>query len=118
MGLDALRRADDQDGQIHDAEGALGLAGEVRMPGGIDQSQGSLFPGEAGFLGKDGDAPFLFHAVGIQKGIPVVHTALFAHGAAEVQHGFGQGGLAGVHMGGQADGQGCCHCCILLCWFT
>ena len=112
VGLNAFRGADDQHGQIHDADGPLGLPGEIRMTGGINENQVRLFPGQPGFLGEDGDSPLLLHPVRIQEGVPPVHPALFAQGAAEIQHGFGQGGFPRVHVSRQAHGKACRHECI------
>ena len=113
--LHAFRRADHQHGGVHHADGALRLPGKVRVPGGVNQSDIGFFPGQAGFLGEDRDAAFLLHLPGIQPCIPVVDPALPAYGAGKIQHGFGQGGLAGVHMGRQADDQLLRHPGIPLC---
>src|SRR5699024_10329404 len=63
---------------------------------------------EQGLFGKYGDAPGPFQAVGVQKGVPVVHTAQAADGPGAVQHRFGQGGLARVHMGQHPHHQAFC----------
>ena len=103
MGLDAVRRADDQDRRVQHVQGAFGFAGKIGMPGGVHQGQVRPVPGEAGFLGKNGDAPVLLHPVRIEKGVAMVHPALAPDGAGKKEHGFGKGGFSRVHMGAQAD---------------
>ena len=103
MRLNAVRRADDEHSQIHNAQRALRFARKVRMPGSVHEREGGFVPGQPGFLGKDGDAPLLFQRLGVQKCVAVVHPSLTAYGAGKKQHGFGQGGFAGVHMGRQTD---------------
>ena len=44
-----------------------------------------------------------FQAVGIQKGVSVIHPPQLADGSGAVEHGLGEGGLAGVHMGQNAQ---------------
>ena len=55
-------------------------------------------------LGEDGDTSLAFQNMGIQIGIRVIHPAQGAAGTADVQKRLGEGGLAGIHMGQQADG--------------
>ena len=56
-----------------------------------------------GLFGKDGDATRFFQRVGVQKGVLVIHPAQAAGHTGAVEHGFRQGGLAGVHMGQNAQ---------------
>ena len=58
-----------------------------------------------GLFGEDGDSAGLFQRVGVQKGVLVVHAAQLSDGTGAVEHGFGEGGLAGVHMGEDAHHQ-------------
>ena len=109
MALDALRRADHQHGRVHDSQRPFRLSRKIRMPGGVDQGQLRFLPGQPGFLGKDGDAALLFHAVRIQKHISVIHPALPAQRSGEKKHGFGQRGFPGVHVGRQADHRSLSH---------
>ena len=103
MALDPVRRADDEDGHVHHPDGPLRFAGKVRVAGRIQEGEIEVPVGKNGLLGKDGDAPFLFLGVGIQPGVPVVHPPLAAQGAGDKEQGFGQGGLARVHMGDETD---------------
>nr|AEW47933.1 hypothetical elongation factor G [uncultured microorganism] len=103
VGLDSVRGADNQDCRVQHIQRALGFAGKIGVAGRVQQGQVRMIPGQAGFLGKDCNAPVLFHGIGIQKGIPVVHPPLPPDGAGEKQHGFGQGGFAGIHMRAESD---------------
>ena len=89
VGLDAVGAADHQDGIVQHLEGALHLGGEVHMAGGVQQGE-LIFPDrEHRLFGEDGDAPLPLEAVGIQKGIPMVHAAEPAHCAGAVEQGLG-----------------------------
>ena len=65
-----------------------------------------MVSGKPGLLGENGDAPGTFQIVGVQMGIAVVHPAKGPLGPGAEQQRFGQGGLAGIHMGQQANGAG------------
>ena len=57
------------------------------MPWSVQKGE-SQGPGlQAGLFGKDGNAPRSFQAVGIQKGILVVHPAQPLQPASLIQHG-------------------------------
>jgi hypothetical protein len=114
VGLDAVGGADDQDGGVEHIQGALGFAGKIGMAGGVHEGQVRAVPGEAGFLGKDGDAPVLFHGIGIQKGVAVIHATLAAQGSGKEEYGLRKGGFARVHMGTKPDDRSCCHGFFLL----
>ena len=73
------------------------------MAGGIQQCDIRIARRQQGLLGKDGDAARFFKRVGIQKGILVIHAAQLADRAGAVEQGFRKGGLAGVHMGKDAQ---------------
>ena len=114
VGLDTVGGADDQDGGIEHIQGALGFAGKIRVAGGVHEGQVRAVPGEAGFFGKDGDAPVLFHRVCIEKSVAVIHATLAAQGSGKEKHGLGKGGFARVHMGTKPDDRSCCHGFFLL----
>ena len=103
MALHAVRSADHQHGVIQHLQGALSLGGKIHMAGGIQQSNGSIARRKQRLLGKDGDAARFFQAVGVQKGVSVIHPPQLADGTGAVEHGLGEGGLAGVHMGQNAQ---------------
>ena len=105
VALDAVGAADDQHCIIEHLQGALGLGGKVHMAGGIQQGEVGVSCRQQGLFGKDGDAARLFQRVGVEKGVLVVHAAQFPDGTGAVEHGFGKGGLAGVHMGEDAHHQ-------------
>ena len=105
VALDAVGAADDQHRIIEHLQGALGLGGKVHMAGGIQQGEVGVSCCQQGLFGKDGDAACLFQRVGVEKGVLVVHAAQFPDGTGAVEHGFGKGGLAGVHMGEDAHHQ-------------
>ena len=56
-----------------------------------------------GLLGKDGDAAFLLHPLGVQERVAVIHPALLPHRAAQEQHRFAQRRFARVHVRRQPD---------------
>ena len=103
MALHAVRSADHQHGVIQHLQGALGLGGKIHMAGGVQQGDGGIARRKQRLLGKDGDAARFFQAVGIQKGISVVYPSQLADSTCAVEHGLGEGGLAGVHMGQNAQ---------------
>ena len=98
VALDAVRPTDDEDGAVQHRQDPLRLGGEVHMAGGVQQLDLRVSGGEGGFLCVDGDAPLPLLDVGIQEGVPVVHPAQFPDGAALVEQGLGEGGLARVHV--------------------
>ena len=73
------------------------------MAGGIQKGHFQFIQRQHRLLGKDGNAPLPLNGVSIQKGVPVIHAAQLADGAAAVEQGFGKGGLARVHMGQDTD---------------
>ena len=103
MALHAVRSADHQHGVVQHLQGALGLGGKIHMAGGIQQGDSGIARRKQRLLGKDGDAARFFQAVGVQEGISVVYPPQLADGAGAVEHGLGEGGLAGVHMGQNAQ---------------
>ena len=54
-------------------------------------------------LGKNSDPTGFFQRVCVQKGVLVIHPAQAAGHTGAVEHDFRQGGLAGVHMGQNAQ---------------
>ena len=105
VALDAVGAADDQHRVIEHLERPLGLGGKIHMAGGVQQGEVGVPCAQQGLFGEDGDAAGLFQRVGVQKGVLVVHAAQLSDGTGAVEHGFGEGGLAGVHMGEDAHHQ-------------
>ena len=103
VGLDPVSAADDQDGVVQDLEGALHLGGEVHVARGVQEGHRQVGGLKDSLLGEDGDAPGPLQGVSVQIGIPVVHPAQLLDGPGGVEQGFGQGGLARVHVGQDAD---------------
>ena len=105
MALHAVRSADHQHGVIQHLQGALSLGGKIHMAGGIQQSNGSIARRKQRLLGKDSDAACFFQAVGIQKGVSVIHPPQLPDLAGTVQQSFGKRRLSGIHMGSNAHYQ-------------
>ena len=103
MALHAIRSADHQHGVVQHLQGALGLGGKIHMAGGVQQGDGGIARRKQRLFGKDGDAARFFQAVGVQKGVSVVHPPQLADSTGAVEHGLGEGGLAGVYMGQNAQ---------------
>ena len=103
MALHAVRSADHQHGIVQHLQGTLSLGGKIHMAGGIQQGDIRTARRKQRLLGKDGDAARFFQTVSVQKSVPVVHPAQLADGTGAVEHSLGEGGLAGVHMGQNAQ---------------
>ena len=103
MALHAVRSADHQHGVVQHLQGALGLGGKIHMAGGVQQGDAGVARRKQRLFGKDGDTACFFQAVGIQKGVTVIHPPQLADSSGAVEHGLGEGGLAGVHMGQNAQ---------------
>ena len=100
--LDAVGGADDQDGVVQHLQGAFHLGGEIHVTGGVQQGDDLGGQGEDGLFGEDGDAPLPLQGEGVQKGGAVIHPPHLFDAAAQVEQPFGEGGLAGVHVGEDA----------------
>ena len=103
MALHAIGAADHQHRVIQHLQGALRLGGKIHMARCVQQGDVGIARCEQGLFGKDGDATLFFQRVGVQKGVLVIHPAQAAGHTGAVEHGFRQGGLAGVHMGQNAQ---------------
>ncbi len=91
------------DRPVEDAQGALDLVGEVDVPGGVDEVDAVAVPGTADGGGEDGDAAVAFLRVEVGDGGAVVHLAPLVGGARRIQDPLGDGGLAGVDVGEDAE---------------
>ena len=99
VALDPVSGTDHQDGAVQHLQGPLRLGGEVHVSRGVHQGQLQVPPAQDGLFGIDGDAPLPLQLLGVQKGVPVVHPAQAADVARQIEHGLGEGGLPGVHVG-------------------
>ena len=103
VGLHAVRPADDKHRVVQHRQRPLHLRAKVSVPGGIQQCQGSMGQGQPCLLGKDGDPPAALQGMGVQESISMVYPPGLPQRPGPHQHGFGQGGLAAVHMGHQSQ---------------
>ena len=72
-------------------------------PGRVDQVDRHVVPGEGDAGGLDGDAPLLLLGIVVGDGGALIDLAHAVGEAAVVQHPLGDGGLAGVDVGDDAD---------------
>ena len=82
---------------------ALDFDGEIHVTRRVDQLNPVLAPGQLGHGGGDGDAVFLLLGQVIHMRRAFVDLADFVGGTSVIQHPLGQSGLAGIHVGGDAD---------------
>lgn len=71
------------------------------MPGRIQKREPRFPKRKRRLFGKDRDPSGAFQLMVVQKGVLVVHPALFADRAARIQKPLRQRGLACIHMGQQ-----------------
>ncbi len=101
--LDPGDAVEHRDGAVEHPQRTLHLVGEVDVAGGVDQVDPVPVPVAAHRGGEDGDAAVAFLGVEVGDGRAVVDLAALVGGAGEVEHPFGDGGLAGVHVGEDAE---------------
>src|SRR5204863_768660 len=117
LGLDAFLAVEDGDGAVEHAHGAFDLGGEVHVTRGVDQvdrvALAEAVPGAGGGGGVDRDAALLLLGVEVHDGGAFVDLAHLVDLAGVIEDPLGDGGLAGVDVGGDADvanlGQVPCH---------
>ena len=105
VALGPVGGGDHQQGAVQHPQHPLRLGGKVSVARGVHQGELQVLQREHRLLGKDGDAPLPLQGLGVQKGIGVVHPPQLPQGAAGIEEGLGQGGLARIHMGQDAQGQ-------------
>jgi hypothetical protein len=96
---------DEQHDAVDDFEGALDLAAEIAVAGGVDDIDFDALVPDAGDLGEDRDAALALELVGVHDALGVFF--IFAPDAALSEHGIDEGGLAVVDVrddGDVADG--------------
>ena len=102
VALHPVRPADQQHRAVQHLYRPLHLGGKVHVARGVQQGEFAAPPVQPRLLGEDGNSPLPLLLVGVQEGVPVIHPPQPPHRAGQVQHGLGQRGLAGVHMGQQS----------------
>src|SRR5439155_7275544 len=85
------------------AEGALDLGREIDVAGRVDQVDLDVVPLDGDRGAVDGDALGLFEGVEVGGGVALIDIAGLVLGSAEVQDPLRGRGLAGVHVGDDAD---------------
>ncbi len=115
LGLHAADAAEDDDDAVQHAHAALHLDGEVDVAGGVDDVDVVLvaaggvvaavgrLPDAGGGGADDGDAALLLLGHPVGGGGALVDAAHAVQPAGVVEDAFGDGGLAGVDVGGDAD---------------
>ena len=111
VALHPVGPADDQHRIVQHLDRPLGLGRKVDMAGGVQPGDLRAVQAEQRLFGKNGDAPRPLQAVGIEKGVPVVHPAQFADGPGAVEHRLREGGLARVDVGQHPHHQAFCLVC-------
>src|SRR6185436_10985046 len=100
---DARDAAEQRDGAVQDAEGALDLDGEVDVARGVDQVEPVALPLDRGGGGRDGDASLALLLHPVEGGVAVVDVADLVGAAREVEDAFARGRLARVDVRDDAD---------------
>ena len=103
LGLHTPYPIEDQDAAVEDAHGSLHLDGKIHVPRGIDDLEGVVAPGGLGHRRGDGDPVLLLLDHVIHVGGALVDLADLVRGPGVVEDALRQRGLAGVHMGRDAD---------------
>lgn len=91
------------DGTVEYPQRALHLVGEIDVARGVDQVDRVPVPVAADGRGEDRDPTIAFLRVEVGDGRAVVDLTALVSGAGEIQNPFGDGGLAGIDMGEDAD---------------
>jgi hypothetical protein len=101
--LHAADRAEHRDRAVENAQAALDLDGEVDVTGGIDDVDAVVAPLAGGGRGGDGDAALALLLHPVHRGGAFMHLAHAVDPARIKEDALGQGGLAGVDMGHDAN---------------
>src|SRR6185295_7996437 len=92
-----------RDRPVQHPQRAFDLVGEVDVPGGVDEVDPMAVPEAADGGGEDGDAAFALLRVAVGDGGPVVDLAALVGLAGQEEDPLGDGGLARVHVGQDAQ---------------
>ena len=101
--LDALAGAEHHDAAIEHPQAALDLGREIDVPRRIDQVDDDIFPGKLHAGRVDRDAALGFLRIIVRGGGAHIDGAGAVLRAAAEQHPLGDGGLAGIDVGDDAD---------------
>ncbi|CAM5674005.1 hypothetical protein SVIOM342S_01395 [Streptomyces violaceorubidus] len=96
-------RVEHRDRAVQHPQGTFDLVGEVDVPRGVDEVDPVPCPGAADGRGEDGDAAIAFLRVEVGDGGAVVDLAPLVGGSGGVEDPLGDGGLAGVDVGEDAQ---------------
>ena len=103
MPLHAVCAVDQEDRIVQHRQRLFHLRRKIHMPRCIQKRHLYIRQLQGRHLGENGDAAFLLHPVGIQVRVPLIHPAQLPYASGAVQHPFGQGGLARIHVGQHAQ---------------
>ena len=103
LGLDAFAGAEHHDAAVEHAQAPLDFGGEIDVAGRVDQIDLNVFPRERDRGGVDRDAAFLLLGIVVGDGGAFIDRADAVAEPAVEQHPFGDGGLARVDVGDDAD---------------
>ncbi len=92
-----------RDRPVQHPQRTFDLVGEVDVPGGVDEVDPMAVPEAADGGGEDGDAAFALLRVAVGDGGPVVDLAALVGLAGQEEDPLGDGGLARVHVGEDAQ---------------
>ena len=96
--LNAFDAGDDEHGAVEDAQHALDLGDEVRMPRRVDQVDGEVFELEGHDRSLDRDATLLLEWKGVGLRRPLVDADDLVDHAGRIQQALGESCLTGVYM--------------------
>ena len=97
----AFAGIDEQHDAVHHLQCAFDFAAEIAVAGRVHDVDLHAVIKERGVLREDGDAALALEFVGIHDALDVSFVG--AEGAALVEHGVHEGGLAVVHVGDDGD---------------
>ena len=107
LGLHAVGGADDDDGQVDVGQGGDHLAGEVGVPGGVEQVHLDPVDREGGQAGRDGQLARHLLGLEVHDGGALLHRPPSGDGPRGGQQRLGQGGLAGTVVPDEGDVANC-----------
>ncbi len=103
LGLHAVGRAHDDDGQVDVGQGGDHLAGEVGVAGGVDQVDLHPVDREGGQAGRDRQLARHLLGLEVHDGGALLHRPPPCDGPRRGQEGLGQRGLAGAMVPDEGD---------------
>ena len=103
LGLHAVGRADHDDGQVDVGQGRDHLAGEVGVPGGVEEVDLDPVDRERGQAGRDGQLARHLLGLEVHDGAALLHRAPPCDGPGGGQERLGERGLAGSVVADEGD---------------